>query len=368
MVSEIIKELVEKWDSEIKEDEVGIPFFSNPDYRVNDFSKENFKKVSPLTGENKIAFIDGGNTEIAMAPNFSIQFNRIYFNIFKNNSRAMPTIQNKIEFFSLTHATLKRNEIHYDTYIYPIQKDLSEFLPDEEDVSFNSFDRSVMVGTLRADISRVSSIARRFAEWSICNYVVEELDSGDVIVIDGSLQTAFTNESKYFRRAFNGANSKGVFFTGLSKTSALYTSTGLSLIGAASYMAKKFGIKGAWYYPVAESLSPTHEAKIFLVKLHPNAERIFRFEIHRDQAKNMDEKEISHVIGMLAANASDIVFPGYPYGLIEAHSQAKIRESEKRIYQTRLFSEISKIPGRWEKFLRHFRAEDAHQILDLIVR
>jgi len=140
MSVDTIRKLVEKLDDQIIESDLGKPFFSNPEYHTYPFDSPNFRPINMVKSERKIAFIDVGNQELIGAPNFSVQINRAYFNIFKGNKRVLPNlVPNKIEFFSVTFSRFKNGEIYYDTFILPIREKHLDFLPKEDDLSFSSF-------------------------------------------------------------------------------------------------------------------------------------------------------------------------------------------------------------------------------------
>ncbi|MEM3586298.1 MAG: DNA double-strand break repair nuclease NurA [Candidatus Jordarchaeaceae archaeon] len=371
MLGDVLDRLIEDLDSYVTEAELGDPFFSGSGYKAYPFSVENFREIKLVESGRKIAFVDGGNQEIVGAPNFSVQINRVFFNIFQDKRRILERkIPRRIEFFSVTYSRFRDNEIFYDTSIFPVSEEFEPFLPDVKDLSFSSMDRSVMQGNLRADISLVSSISRRFAEWEFSKHVIKnELEEKDVIVMDGTLQTAFTNESKYSKAVYELAKKKNIIVTGLTKTCGLFTTTGLSLLGAARKFANnnKITYPMWYYYPVAEAFSPIHEAIILLVKLNPVSERIFRFEIYRDQAKRLSIKEIDEIMSSLSSNSADITFPGYPYGLIDADSNARVRHDEMQRYRYALLSTMSK-KGIWKKLVKHIQARDAHDKLNEITR
>lgn len=371
MFSDVLDRVIENLDRYVGEADLGEPFFPGSGYKAYPFSVENFREIKTIGSERKMAFVDGGNQEVVGAPNFSVQINRVFFNVFKNKERVLKRkIPRRIEFFSVTFSRFRHDEIFYDTSIFPVSEEFESFLPEEKDLSFSSMDRSVMQGNLRADISIVSSISRRFAEWEFSKHIIEnELEENDVIVTDGSLQTAFTNESKYSKAVYELAKNKGIIVTGLSKTCGLFTTTGLSLLGAARKFAKNSNITYPiwYYYSLAEAFSPVHEAVILLVKLNPMTERIFRFEIYRDQAKKLSIKEIDEIMSCLSQNSGDITFPGYPYGLIDADANARVRSDEMQRYKYALLSAMSK-KGKWKKFARHIQAKDAHDKLNQITR
>jgi hypothetical protein len=362
----VAKELVRELDADVVEQDLGEPFLSSHSYRPYQLSSDHFKEIHKTNSDGKLAFIDGGNQELVGAPNFSIQLNRVYFNTFQKGKIILPSkLPNRIEFFSVTVAKFKHGEIFYDTSLFPEQSELRDLLPSSADLSFNSSDRSLMVGNSRANIGRVASIARRFAEWHYARQVVEkELESRDMLVMDGTLRSVFLNESKYANLAFSIAKDKRVAYTGLSKTSRLFTTTGLSLLGAVRRLAMNTGVGPVWYYhPVADSLSPEHQGEIFLVKLSDQSERVFKFEILADQARRLEQTELNGILNALALNSNDLSFPGYPYGLIDADDNARVRFEELEAYRVMLLSEISKL-GSAPKFMRYMQATDAHATLN----
>jgi len=367
MSADISRRVAEFLDEKIVEEDIGQPHFGNSDYETLPFVPESFIPILESKSDKRAAYIDGGNQEILGAPNFSVQINRLYFNVFKEQTRILPkSLPSKIEFYSATLPDYRHDEIFYDTKIFPLKDELADLVPDEHHLSFSSTDRTVTIGTQRADIERVASIARRFAEWEFAKHVIEnELEEGDIVVHDGALQTGFTNEQIYTKRAFDAATKKGVTFTGLSKTSALFTTTGLSLLGAVQKLAEEYKVAESWCLPVAKVLNVHHNAFIYVVKLHENARHVFRYEVYGDQARKMSEQGLGEITSVLAENSKDIAFPGYPYGLIDADRFARVSGNEIEKYQVLLLSEISKL-GKWKDIARHVSSGDAHSVLDML--
>lgn len=253
MSVEAARRLIEHLDARIEEGSSGKVFFSDERYTAFPLLPTNFKQIrEPKPSNHRLVFVDGGNQEVLGAPNFSIQLNRVYFNTFNSATRVQRVrIPSPIEFFSVTYSVFRDGEICYDTSIFPIRTEEASLIPNGADLSFSSTDRSVMVGMQRADIGRVASIARRFAEWQLASCVAKELGAGDMIIIDGTLQTSFKNESKYLGTLVKATRERHVLLTGLSKTSALFTDTGLSLLGAVIKIAEESNVQGPWYLPIA---------------------------------------------------------------------------------------------------------------------
>jgi NurA domain len=361
---EAAKQIIEKLDSQIVDRELGDPFFADPDVVAFPFATESFHQIRPIKDtDRRLAFVDGGNLEILGAPNFSVQLNRVYACVWKNNARQALLRTSKIEFYSAISSKLNNGEIEYETIIVPSKASDSILLPDPLDLTFNSFDKTITNGTQRADISRVASIARNFAEWKFAAMVSEALQEGDVLVMDGSLQTQFKNEWKYFRNLEDATQKQGVILSSLSKTSTLFTTTGLSLLGAISQFARNEGITGEWYHPVFES--PKHHIFGHVVKLKSFSEWVFRLDIQRDQYLKLSDEELNEILSLFCSNSSDAAFPGYPYGCIDSDNFSRVSEEEVEYYRAVLISHISAMQ-KLEKFRFHIRAGDAHDMLNLL--
>lgn len=352
---------------------IGNPLFRSTDCEAYKLHKKNFNPIRLGMADRKMAFVDGGNQEIIHAPNFSLQVNRVYFNLFKGKERITPVsdLPIKMEFLSLTTSYFNEDEgdIAYETSIFPSIDEFNDYLPSETDLSFTSGTRASFYGVTRYDMERVASIARRFAEWSLSKHIIEdELGENDLLVRDGSLQISFANEDKYSEDAFDAAKRNKTVFTGLSKTSHLTTDSNFSLLGSIKRFAEESGIEDvAWCYcPVGRCSSKEYRALIMAVKLNPNSRHVFRFEILKEQAQEIKKEGVIGVVEAIAENSVDLCFPGYPYGLIDADLQARVREDEMGIYETRILSEISKKPGMLQKVLADMGAVDGHEILNYL--
>ncbi|MDD1774628.1 MAG: DNA double-strand break repair nuclease NurA, partial [Methanobacterium sp.] len=244
--------------------------------------------------------------------------------------------------------------------------DHRDYLPSQEDLRVKAFEPDFRLGN-KALMERMSSMARRFSEWTIAEHIIEsELDEGDLIIKDGSLQTSHVNENKYVEKVFEKAREKGVVFTGLSKSCRLTTNTGYSLIAAIEKFARENEIEfDEWcYFPIARSKQgKDHSALIMVVKLNKNASTSFRFEILKSQADNMSKNEIIDLISSVAEYSRDITIPGYPYGLFDAHVWARVRNEDLNNYKIILDSELARTDA-YEDFNARIKAVNMHDKLD----
>jgi hypothetical protein len=309
----------------------GNPFFGDTRYKPYPLNKENVNKINLRNdSQRKLAFIDGGNNCLLALPNFSIHLVRVYFNIFQQNTRlSSVSIPQRIDFYVLAYASLKDTDIFYNAQIFPLKNKDSKYLPADL-ISFDSWDKTLIAGGFRADINKVCTSARRFIEWHLAGFIAEnELDEGDIIVRDGTLQTSVTGESEYTNHAYEQAKRKGVLFSGLAKTCTLFTDTGNSLASVIHQLGNKTIKTDPWFYnPVVDINHPDHKAELFFVKLHPESKYVFRYEINKDQIKELDKDDVGSVLSDLALNAKDICFPGYPYGLVDADRFARVQSWE----------------------------------------
>jgi hypothetical protein len=337
-----IIDLVKNNISNIKDNHVQ---FSDPNYKPFNFDKKNFHLIENSTSDNKIAFIDGGSAEIIKSSNFSLNLIRVYYTIYQNNKRINAKKQ---DFYAFAYTKDIDEELFYNVEFINNGIDL-----DKKDLLLSSLDETIKQGIVRASISNMSNVIRRFSELKTALNVIDLLNKNDIIVLDGSLQCTFTNERKYMDKLYEKAQNKNIIICGLSKTTTLMTDKGSSIANALN----KFNIDGKWlYHPIADIKSNEHKAEMSFVKLHESSKYIFRFEVYKEQKQNL-----TNVISLIANNCKDHIFIGYPYGLIEADKQARISNQEKDMLLT-LFS--TKFGKDWEKIKQSLSNIDAHEILD----
>lgn len=341
---------------------LGEPSFKPKDrYSSLPFDAKNFRPIAPKS-DGRIAFVDGGNLPLIKAPSFAVHFERVCHNCFDGGKRAKLPLPNKVEFFVVVTSSGDGDEISYKAEYIPLDEKNKKFLPDEKDLVFDSYDETMRTGSEQMEIPRVGDVARSFAEWKLAGLVAGELESGDVFVRDGTLHAPYTNESKYAEEAYAAAKKNGVLFSGVSKTSHLYTTSGFPLVAAISRLARDAKVTPPWYYENIVSITdPAHKADLNFAKLNASSGYVFRVEVLKGQ-----EAGKQRVMSALAANSRDISFPGYPYGLVDADKSARVSYDETDAIRLLLFSEISK--GKdFGKFGDLLAASDAHDFLNRMV-
>ena len=367
MLSQTVKRLIDDLNFNTSFS-YGDRLLPNPDYESIPFTKENFHTFKLSTNQRKIAFIDGGTQKIFETPTLSILLNRVYYNVYKGTER-IKKFNCNIDFFSVTTGELVNNIPNYKTKLYAINSENIAFFPNNSDeFKFKPRSETKENDETVLDIDRVTPIARRFGEWAISAQILEELDDGDIIVMDGTLKSSFQTESAYTGNLFSKSKSKGITYCGLAKSSGLLTDKGYPLLSNIKRISIQNGIKGPWYYyPIARSKSPAHAVDLLAVKLSESSKRIFRLDIQSESFKNLKLQDLQEMMSQLSYNSSDVAFPGYPYGLIDADLNARVRYNEIEKYRTHLSSEMAK-KEYWQIFLDEIQLTDAHDVLNFLSR
>jgi len=288
-----------------------------------DIDKSKFIEIKKQQNNKKIAFIDGGQAELLKAADFSLQFIRTAALIFQNNKKIDSVIN---EFFVLTYA----DKEEYKTEMFPLKGEAID------NITINPLDPTIKQGNERAPVSKIGNMARRFAELELAKTIS---DRADIIVLDGSLKCMVKGEDRYMQSLFEKANN--TIISALAKTSEILSEDGTCII---SQLADQ---EGTWYYNLEDDV---------IVKLNKHSHHVFEFSIkQKDKTKE--------VLEILADNSNDSVFPGYPYGLIQADKVARVSNEEKNYLLTLIMANAGK---KWNKLETSLNVLNAHEILDNI--
>ncbi|MCK5233871.1 MAG: hypothetical protein KAJ91_03565, partial [Candidatus Aenigmarchaeota archaeon] len=126
--------------------------FADKKYREISFSENNFNAIKESTSCHKIAALDGGNAEIAGAPNFSLHILRFACVVFEDNKRVRTSFKDTFDAYCLAQAKAEGDKIVYDVEIFPRNTEDNFF--SIKKLSFDSYDPSLGAGIFRAEVSR----------------------------------------------------------------------------------------------------------------------------------------------------------------------------------------------------------------------
>ncbi|MCE2497536.1 MAG: hypothetical protein J4F28_00795 [Nitrosopumilaceae archaeon] len=358
----------------------------------------------------RTAFVDGGNGILAEAPDYLIVINRVYYSVFRGAEKLRlcscteyddrggdgydnggnqgsgrdgdsPTRRRTATFLScvLPHAddaaarggmrdddgsgsASHPEPLTFDTRIYPYGQEFLGCLPDNDALlSISDGKTTALDGS-----TPLASLARRLAEIRLATRIAsDELGPGDILVMDGSLQTSLDVEKQYAGRLYDTAVKRGVIVCGLAKTTRLLTESGEPLLARASEIAAKAG-HDRWYVPVAEGMFGDGLTSMLAAKLHPRSRFVFRIDVLCKQFRDMDDGQRNAVFWSLAANSGDVAALGYPYGLIDADKHAQVRKKEAAMYRRSLYSRMEGRPEQRRMLARHPDSIIFHDILNRV--
>ncbi len=297
-MKEIYEEFIKSIENKNLGDEI---IFKDTKEKTN---KNNFRQISLAKSNKKIAFIDGGNAEIFGAANFSLQLARVYYTIYHNNKRIINKRKDYYLLIKMTENNGLKYKIEFLNY-----KDKELHL----NVFFNPFDKNLMEGDNRITPQKIAQHYRKLLELETALSIISLLEEGDSIIRDGDLIFEEEQEKELFKKIKNEALLKKINLLGLSKTTNIITNTGESIINALIKLTEMT----EWSYNALKH----NEINISFVKLNKKSQHAFRLD-------SLEEQNHELIIQSLIWNSTDITFPGYPYGLIEADYFARVTLAE----------------------------------------
>jgi hypothetical protein len=322
--------------------------------RGHGFSEEihggSFQEIESKGGGSMAAIsaIDGGSCTVLRTPTMAIVLNRVYCNSFKGMEKG--DFVERFSFLSKTEIVTKEGKVYFETEIIPQEGELKM-----AGLQIDSEDPEFKVGRARGDLGRAISMARRFSEWS---FVRSALRSGaEFIVMDGSLQTGFPDESELANSIYAEVGSAGVKLSGLSKSTTIFTEEGFPVAGFANELARKRTL-GKWLLSLGRNDEWAHRADVYLVKLHEAADRPYRLDL----LEGASQDDLAGLFSALQSNSKYFAFPGYPYALIDAHNYGRVQEEEAMHIRDQILDRLDLDDAR--KLEQVERALAGHDILD----
>jgi hypothetical protein len=264
----------------------------------------------------------------------------VYYSIYKGKRIK----SGKKEFYVLINAINQDKDIIYETQFFGLDKDK---------IRFDSFDETIRQGRHRISISSIGNVIRKFVEIETAKEIINELESNDVILLDGDLKASVTNEIEHLDLLYKEAAEKKIVICALSKTSELFTEKGNALIPILNESSPD---KEWYYYPLVEINNKNHKVEMYIVKLNKSSRYVFKFEIFNGVKYDKDG-----VLALLKSNSKDAVFLGYPYGLIEADRFARVSNKERDYLKTIFLTRLGRDN---EKIAQYLNTANTHTILD----
>jgi hypothetical protein len=282
-----------------------------------EFDERNFRETK---GESSRIFsIDGGNALIGDGGTWSISKAKTAVVGYENGKRIKEDVV-----FNLFMLIRKNGEIILNDDIK---------IPE---IEFNNI-----------KFEDAPSEVRKILEFMTTIKVLDELKSGDVLLIDSLLKPDHGFQEKIIDEMIQKAEKKNVHLLGVAKTSRLSTKSGRSLIGLLSEAGMK---PFPWYYyPISDEKT---DFKDMVIKFHPKSKYCYRC--------NLIGSEIALSTATMYSNDAELV--GYPYPLLRADKIARISSYEKEADRRNLSITARKMG--LDKIEYDILSQDMHARLD----
>ncbi|MDA1196678.1 MAG: hypothetical protein O2779_01810 [Nanoarchaeota archaeon] len=322
MNNEVLDEVIQSLKQSLQNQGTHLQI-KDPEFQPIEITKDNFHEI-PKQPEKTIAYVDGGNAELLAASNFSLQLVKVAAVTYKGKER-IKTIHLDCTVF------IKEINSQYEVTFHGIKK---------EKLIFDPYDTLLAQPNTKLDPTSVINPVRKVLEAELAAAAEAE-----IIILDGELNP----KSQQELTALENLYLQGTVLA-IAKTNDLVTETGNAFVP----VLKSFAPQTAWsYHPLGHS-----KRDLAILNLHHKARYAFKAERYPLSKLNWDE-----IAAALKSNASDPVFLGYPYGLIEADRIARISNQEVDYQRTKLMTKL----GSEAKLLETYATtKNAHQILDTI--
>ncbi len=292
-----------------------------------------------------VIFVDGGQATLLESPTFLLQFVRVAAVTYQGQKRVC--IERK-EAYTLTTLAEKEGQRMFVTSVFPAEEEM-----DEEGIRLRGIeipdiaqdDPTLKSGMHAVTPQQVGLVVRKLLELDLMDQVCKRSGAGTLVVRDGDLVPRASCELGGLQTIYNHVG-RGILVVGLSKTTHAFTTTG----SAATSALLRLGPSEPWYYP--------HHAQglvdVGFVKLHEKSAYAFRLDTVKDAGV---------ICGILSLHASDPVFRGYPYGLVQADEFGRVSHKEQ---EGLLLTFMHAAQEKYPLLVREMRSLDAHSILDRI--
>lgn len=298
-------------------------------------SADSFKTFTPSSETFKLAAVDGGSQRVLNGGSFIVGAYRAGALIFHGDKLVTREMAPNVKIRSISFGN--RKEIYSEVF-----QNLIGELP-------NDYPRELMLLLQRL---------RTFEEWSVAQTLIDQLDAGDIILVDGSLKASINKQDILFQRIMDQTTKKGIHFVGISKRSTLRFNHAPLLRFVRQRGEELFGNHQTWYCEIPDEKGHSQLfGKRYIVKFHPKTAFVFRTDINR-----FDDVEPSELFGKIAKYCSDAAYLGYPYPLAHIHNQVVINRAHSEDISYRLEAiaiEHGISNYNWDDLFRNF-----HDILD----
>ena len=267
-----------------------------------DLDELSFHIIKEEEPRGRVAAVDGGSATIVKGRSFLIGVYRVGSVVYQRGKRIdQKIIPLKLEIISQANLS----QMYVSAYGDLVGEEPSE----------------------APGIEKMLDRLRLFSEWKMAQKLLDELESGDILLIDGSLKASIAPPYNFMLQFTRKAKDKGIHLVGVTKTSTLYWGDKSPLIPAVTKTAEKFCPNSKWFCQISDeklhTTGSSYLGKIYVAKLKASSDFAFRIDVNR-----LDPVDPNLIFCILSYLSDDPAFLGYPYPLAAVHSISRITLSE----------------------------------------
>ena len=299
-----------------------------------------FHEIPATDNPGTVACVDGGSSILMDTPAFSITLNRLFCSVFRGRERLESPAVPAEQFLSL----LLRRSGGLKFMLFPYGGH-PEVLPDA-DVLDGAAAGASPGG--REGMRDLLSLPRVLGEWKTARAATRRLSPGDCLVVDGSLSMGGHTRREHAGTVLEEARTRNVVLCGLSKTTGLCLDSGWPLL---DYLRDRYSDRRItpWYVDIGRPPANPRAGDVhtMVVMLHGATDWLYRLDMDAVTRSEIGPEGVGDVLASLAANSSDALLPGYPYGLSHADRYARVRNGEGTVLAGRLTDLLGSAPRRF---------------------
>lgn len=290
-----------------------------------------FANIPEIQFSGKVASVDGGSASLLSGRSFLVGAFRAGYTIFAKNQRIEEQV-GPLQFALVTRAN--KEELYTQVY-----HNLTGQAPSQT-----------------PEMDKILDRLRLFAEWTLATELLDRLEPGDVLLLDGSLRATVAIPDNFLEVITKKASERGIILVGISKSTTLYWGDKSPLLSAVVKKAQQSGVDRAWYSKIGDlkrELKQSHWfGTVYIAKFKEASDFAFRVDVNR-----LEEQSEDKTFGILSALSSDPAFLGYPYPLAATHILVRITPPEiedlrHRLQRKALESGISE--SDWDLLFKDF--------------
>jgi hypothetical protein len=267
-----------------------------------DLDELSFNIIKEEEPKGRVAAVDGGSATVVKGRSFLIGVYRAGAVIYKGGNRVdQRMIPLKLEIISRANLSQTYASAYHDL----VGENPSE----------------------SPEIGKMLDRLRLFSEWKMAQDLLDQLESGDMLLIDGSLKASIAPPHSFWLDFTKRAKDKMVHLVGVTKTSTLYWGDKSPLIPAVMKTGERFRPNSRWFCRISDeklhTTSSNYFGRIYVAKLKASSDFAFRIDVNRT-----DPVDVSLIFSALSHLSGDPAFLGYPYPLAAVHNISRITLSE----------------------------------------